>query len=191
MAAKRPTGELPKRNSNLAKFIAGNAKTNKLNPAQSRVAAGKYRDEVKKTGAKTMDQTGAALGKAIRSTQKSSTKPAARSKSGASTAAAVGKRFGITAREARDIATALSTAATNVKTGASGRFKTKDVENIKRQVKETARAAVTGKKGTASNLSINAWPSKKDEKKYDIEAASYKKGKGKSSDAFIVKGKKR
>jgi hypothetical protein len=115
----------------------------------------------------------------------------ARSKSGASTAAAVGKRFGITAREARDIATALSTAATNVKTGASGRFKTKDVENIKRQVKETARAAVTGKKGTASNLSINAWPSKKDEKKYDIEAASYKKGKGKSSDAFIVKGKKR
>ena len=115
----------------------------------------------------------------------------ARSKSGASTVAAVAKRFGVTAREARDIATALSTAATNVKTGASGSFKTKDVENIKRQVKETARAAVTGKKGTASNLSINAWPSKKDEKKYDIEAASYKKGKGKSSDAFIVKGKKR
>ena len=115
----------------------------------------------------------------------------ARSKAGASTAAAVGKRFGITAREARDIATALGTAATNVKTGATKSFKTKDVENIKRQVKETARAAVTGKKGTASNLSINAWPSKKDEKKYDIEAASYKKGKGKSSDAFIVKGKKR
>jgi|LakMenEpi03Aug12_release.lakeMendotaPanAssembly.Ray.scaffolds.fasta_scaffold1477246_1 hypothetical protein len=115
----------------------------------------------------------------------------ARSKSGASTVAAVAKRFGITAREARDIATAVGTAVTNVKTGASGSFKTKDVENIKRQVKETARAAVTGKKGTASNLSINAWPSKKDEKKYDIEAASYKKGKGKSSDAFIVKGKKR
>jgi hypothetical protein len=114
-----------------------------------------------------------------------------RSKSGASTVAAVAKRFGITAREARDIATALGTAATNVKTGATKSFKTKDVENIKRQVKETARAAVTGKKGTASNLSINAWPSKKDEKKYDIEAASYKKGKGKSSDAFIVKGKKR
>jgi hypothetical protein len=114
-----------------------------------------------------------------------------RNKAGASTVAAVAKRFGVTAREARDIATALSTAATNVKTGASGSFKTKDVENIKRQVKETARAAVTGKKGTASNLSINAWPSKKDEKKYDIEAASYKKGKGKSSDAFIVKGKKR
>ena len=115
----------------------------------------------------------------------------ARSKAGASTVAAVAKRFGITAREARDIATAVGTAATNVKTGATKSFKTKDVENIKRQVKETARAAVTGKKGTASNLSINAWPSKKDEKKYDIEAASYKKGKGKSSDAFIVKGKKR
>jgi hypothetical protein len=108
-----------------------------------------------------------------------------------STVQQVAKRFGITAREARDIATAVGTAVTNVKTGASGNFKTKDVENIKRQVKETARAAVTGKKGTASNLSINAWPSKKDEKKYDIEAASYKKGKGKSSDAFIVKGKKR
>jgi hypothetical protein len=108
-----------------------------------------------------------------------------------STVQQVAKRFGITAREARDIATAVGTAVTNVKTGASGSFKTKDVENIKRQVKETARAAVTGKKGTASNLSINAWPSKKDEKKYDIEAASYKKGKGKSSDAFIVKGKKR
>ena len=119
------------------------------------------------------------------------TKPATRSKSGASTVAAVAKRYGITAREARDIATAVGTAATNVKTGATKSFKTKDVENIKRQVKETARAAVTGKKGTASNLSINAWPSKKDEKKYDIEAASYKKGKGKSSDAFIVKGKKR
>ena len=119
------------------------------------------------------------------------TKPAARSKAGASALKEVTKRFGITAREARDIATAVGTAATNVKTGATKSFKTKDVENIKRQVKETARAAVTGKKGTASNLSINAWPSKKDEKKYDIEAASYKKGKGKSSDAFIVKGKKR
>ena len=69
MPAKKPMGELPKRNSNLAKFIAGNAKVNKLNPAQSRVAAGKYREIVKATGAKTMDQTGVALGKAIKKTQ--------------------------------------------------------------------------------------------------------------------------
>jgi hypothetical protein len=70
MPAKKPMGELPKRNSNLAKFIAGNSKVNKLNPAQSRVAAGKYREIVKATGAKTMDQTGVALGKAIKITQK-------------------------------------------------------------------------------------------------------------------------
>lgn len=118
-------------------------------------------------------------------------KAGARSKSGASTVAAVAKRYGITAREARDIATAIGTAATNVRTGATKSFKTKDVENIKRQVKETARAAVTGKKGTASNLSINAWPSKKDEKKYGIEPARYRDGNMSSSDAFIVKGKKR
>ena len=41
----------------------------------------------------------------------------------------VAKRFGVTAREARDIATAVSTAAMNVKTGASKSFKTKDVQS--------------------------------------------------------------
>ena len=63
---KRPTGELPKRNSSLAKFITG-TKSNKLNAAEGRAAAGKFRDTVKKTGAKTLDTTGAALGKAIKS----------------------------------------------------------------------------------------------------------------------------
>ena len=116
----------------------------------------------------------------------------ARKKAGSDQLSAVAKRFGITAREARDIATAVSTAAMNVKTGASKSFKTKDVQNIKRQVKEVGRAARTGKKGTVSNLSINAFPeTKKEEKKYDFKRASYKSGKGKSSDAFIVKGKKR
>ena len=42
----------------------------------------------------------------------------------------VAKRFGITVREARDIATAVSTAAMNVKTGASKSFDTKDIQNI-------------------------------------------------------------
>jgi len=69
MAAKKPTGEFPKRNSNLAKFIAG-TKSNQLNMAQSRVAAGKYRDIVKATGAKGLDATGVALGKAVKATQK-------------------------------------------------------------------------------------------------------------------------
>jgi phage terminase Nu1 subunit (DNA packaging protein) len=140
MAAKRPTGELPKRNSNLAKFIAGNAKTNKLNPAQSRVAAGKYRDEVKKTGAKTMDQTGVALRKAIQQTQKSSAKP--------STVQQVAKRFNVTAREARDIATAIGSIAASSNTG---RLK-KTSANLVKQVKEVGTAATTGKKGTSSDL---------------------------------------
>lgn len=70
MAAKRPTGELPKRNSSLAKFITG-TKSNKLNAAEGRTAAGKYRDAVKKmTGPKNFDTTGVVLGKAIKSTQK-------------------------------------------------------------------------------------------------------------------------
>jgi hypothetical protein len=178
MAAKRPKGELPKRTSGYADYLK------ERRPNISKSAAAAQAGRVREKGYDT-----SAFKKAAPA--KPAAKPAARSKSGASTVAAVAKRFGVTAREARDIATALGTAATNVKTGATKSFKTKDVENIKRQVKETARAAVTGKKGTASNLSINAWPSKKDEKKYDIEAASYKKGKGKSSDAFIVKGKKR
>lgn len=108
----------------------------------------------------------------------------------------VAKRFGITAREVRDIATAVSTAAMNVKTGASKSFDTRDVQNIKRQVKEVGRAARTGKKGTVSNLSINAFPeSKKEAKKYKPKAARYKNAAEftgrKSPDAFIMKGKKR
>ena len=140
-----------------AKSTGGNAKTNKLNPAQSRVAAGKYRDEVKKTGAKTMDQTGAALGKAIRQTQKLSAKPAARSKAGASTVSAVAKRFGVTAREARDIATAIGNVGAVVRdkgnAGALGGTRKQlgaAAKEIKKQVGETAKAAKTGKKGTPS-----------------------------------------
>jgi hypothetical protein len=70
---KRPTGELPKRNSQLAKFIGKNP-TNKLTMAEARVAAGKYRDAEKKAGGFKgigfMDMSGAALGKAIKKTQK-------------------------------------------------------------------------------------------------------------------------
>jgi hypothetical protein len=60
----------------------------------------------------------------------------------------VAKRFGITAREARDIATAVGTAAQNVRGGA---FKPGTAGKIiKKQVKETVTAARTGKKGTTS-----------------------------------------
>jgi hypothetical protein len=73
MAAKRPTGELPKRNSKLAQFITS-SKSNKMTPAQARAAAGKYRDSVKASGATSSDATGAALGKAIKRVKKASTK---------------------------------------------------------------------------------------------------------------------
>lgn len=74
MAVKRPTGELPKRNSDLAKFIAG-VKSNNLTPAQARVAAGLYRDMEKAAGQKgfsgfgSLDKSGAALGKAVKQAQ--------------------------------------------------------------------------------------------------------------------------
>jgi hypothetical protein len=69
-------------------------------------------------------------------------------KAGTATVAAIAKRFGVTAREARDIATAVSTV---IKTSsASGAGKQYAVKNLKTQIKETAKAATTGKKGTRS-----------------------------------------
>jgi hypothetical protein len=68
---KRPTGEMPKRNSALAKFITGGY--DKLTPAQARTAAGLYRDMEKAMGGfgkhGAMDKSGATLGKAIKQTQ--------------------------------------------------------------------------------------------------------------------------
>jgi hypothetical protein len=78
MAVRKPTGELPKRNSDLAKFIAG-VKSNNLTPAQARTAAGLYRDMEKAAGKKgfsgfgSLDKSGAALGKAIKQTQAKTT----------------------------------------------------------------------------------------------------------------------
>ena len=74
-----------------------------------------------------------------------------RSKSGASTVAAVAKRFGITAREARDIATAVGSAATAIrKSPQEGMPVKKIVKNVAKQVKEVGTAATTGKKGTSA-----------------------------------------
>lgn len=84
-------------------------------------------------------------------------KAGARSKSGASTAAAVAKRFGITAREARDIATALSTAAkVTARTGAGKTTwaRPSQVAEVAKQVKEVGVAAVTGKKGTSAGKTV-------------------------------------
>lgn len=128
-----------------------------------------------------MDQTGAAKGKAEKKALKSfglKSEPykaktklkqtnldktaGSRSKAGASTVSAVAKRFGVTAREARDIATALGTYGT-LKFDPDSKYdrystqkieKAKAVKNIKKQVSETIRAAKTGKKGTSSGVAM-------------------------------------
>jgi hypothetical protein len=77
----------------------------------------------------------------------------ARNKSGASALKEVTKRFGITAREARDIATAVSTAAkVTARTGAGKTTwaRPSQVAEVAKQVKEVGVAAVTGKKGTSA-----------------------------------------
>ena len=47
---KRPTGELSKTNSKLAKFIKGSGNAKGFTQAEARTAAGKYRDKAKAAG---------------------------------------------------------------------------------------------------------------------------------------------
>jgi hypothetical protein len=106
----------------------------------------------------------------------------ARSKSGAPTAAAVAKRFGITAREARDIATALGTVAGRAVTGMYGAndptAKGKDIKNLKKQIKEVGVAAVTGKKGTTSDIEGRKYETPKGSGRYKTDRTyGYEKGK--------------
>jgi len=79
----------------------------------------------------------------------------------------VAKRFGITAREARDIATAVGNVAKSAKSATNldrtgnqylgGMALKASVKDLKKQVKETGRAAKTGAKGTrAGKLSYNS-----------------------------------
>jgi hypothetical protein len=109
-------------------------------------------------------------------------KAPARSKAGASTAAAVAKRFGITAREARDIATALGTVAGRAVTGTYGAndptAKGKDIKNLKKQIKEVGVAAVTGKKGTTSDIEGRKYETPKGSGRYKTDRTyGYEKGK--------------
>jgi hypothetical protein len=63
----------------------------------------------------------------------------------------VAKRFGITAREARDIATAVGSAAQAVRKSPQENIPVKKiVKNVAKQVKETGKAATTGKRGTSA-----------------------------------------
>ena len=85
-------------------------------------------------------------------------KAGARNKSGTSTVAAVAKRFGVTAREARDIATAVGTAVQSARNpnvlgtraGVGSPLRPTAGNVVKQQIKETITAAKTGKKGTTS-----------------------------------------
>jgi hypothetical protein len=63
---------------------------------------------------------------------------------------AVAKRFGLTAREVRDIATALGTSATAANIKAGSRMKSGVKANLKQQIQEVGTAATKGKKGTTS-----------------------------------------
>ncbi len=78
-----------------------------------------------------------------------------------STIQQVAKRFGITAREARDIATAVGTVLATTKqlkpgaggttpTAASSRRQSQAVGDLGKQIKETITAAKTGKPGTTA-----------------------------------------
>ena len=69
---------------------------------------------------------------------------------------------GNVAREARDVPTAIGTIIKNRQTGAEklyrdnsfGRRGTGDIQNLKSQIKEVAKTALTGKKGTTSLKSV-------------------------------------
>jgi hypothetical protein len=102
-------------------------------------------------------------------------------KAGTSTVASIAKRFGITAREARDVVTAVSTTARMAPLAQTGMPVKKTFKNIKKQIKEVGTAATKGKKGTTPYL-VKANP---------YSAAQVKKtGKGRVS-ADVFKPKKR
>ena len=168
MAAKRPKGELPKRTSGYADYL----KERRPNISKSAAAAqaGRVRDKGYDTSA---------FKKAAPA--KPAAKPAARSKSGASTVAAVAKRFGVTAREARDIATAVTTLGKAVVTpgkdyGSARKGKgatiIKTVGDIAKQAGETYTAATKGKSGTSA-IKLNTLSRKTSGMPNDVE---YKTG---------------
>jgi len=91
--------------------------------------------------------------------RKSAAKPAAK-KAAPSTVQQIAKRFNITAREARDIATAVGSLAKSAQVdakmnskrgGKNALYFTKPaLGNLGNQIKETVRAGATGKKGSDS-----------------------------------------
>ena len=101
----------------------------------------------------------------------------------------IADRFGVTAREARDIATAVSTLAktatqpknTNLSKSSEIKAATK---NLKKQIKETGRAATTGKTGTTS--AQKGYP-----KMTEYKPGTLGKKTGSNPDNPFFKGRKR
>jgi hypothetical protein len=194
-ALKRPTGELPKRNSRLAKFIKSSDSGKGFTKAETRTAAGKYRDAEKAAGPKgfgSLDKSGVALGKAEAATKKMrkpvAAKPAGRKpKSGSGVASKVAKRAKTVAREVRDVKTALSnTYRAGVAQAQYPGFNDnkqqlkKTVKALKKQVKEVGTAAITGKKGTTAGSTRTSMYDKRPPQKFSKNiiptGVEYKKG---------------
>ena len=115
--------------------------------------------QMKKTPA--AKKASATLAAKVDPSKKKSPKPAK-----PSTIQQIATRFGVTAREARDIAKAVGNVATSAKSATNldrtgnqylgGMALKASVKDLKKQVKETGRAAKTGAKGTrAGKLSYN------------------------------------
>jgi hypothetical protein len=169
MAAKRPKGELPKRTSGYADYL----KERRPNITKSAAAAqaGRVRDKGYDTSAFKKETT------KLKQTNLDKT-AGTRNKAGASTVAAVAKRFGVTAREARDIATALGTVAGRAVKGGDATGKGKDIANLKKQIKEVGVAAKTGKKGTTSDIEGRTVQMPKGSGRYKVDRTyGYEKGK--------------
>ena len=152
MAAKRPKGELPKRTSGYADYLK------ERRPNISKSAAAAQAGAVRAKGYDTSAFKKAASSTKLKKSNLDKT-AGSRSKSGASTVAAVAKRFGVTAREARDIATAVGTLGKAVVTpgsnyGSQRKNKTativKTAGDIAKQAGETYTAATKGKSGTSA-----------------------------------------
>jgi hypothetical protein len=61
-------------------------------------------------------------------------------------------RFRVTAREARDIVTAVGTFSSTNSSGKNPKSSGPSIKNLVKQVKEVGTAATTGKKGTTSDI---------------------------------------
>ena len=87
-------------------------------------------------------------------------------------------RYRVTAREARDIVTAVGTVAGRAAKGGDATGKGKDIANLKKQIKEVGVAAKTGKKGTTSDIEGRTVEMPKGSGRYTLDRTyGYEKGK--------------